>query len=148
VQSTLLHRARGERAKLLYAQANFALVFETSAQEQFTYATERGLQPLHNRKPFVVLGPPHYLALLRAAGFETFAPVINETYDTIVDYPDRLAAVVAEVRRLVSLDGAVWKSAGLQHSLDHNYYRLACGGLTKSLSNEVSVLLELASQAA
>ena len=40
-----------------------------------------------------MLRPPHYLALLRAAGFETFAPVINETYDTIVDYPDRLATV-------------------------------------------------------
>jgi uncharacterized protein (DUF927 family) len=43
------------------------------------------------------------LQYLRNYGFETFADVIDESYDTIADSQDRLDAIVQEMKRIALL---------------------------------------------
>jgi hypothetical protein len=47
---------------------------------------------------------PGSLEYLRSYGFRTFAPYIDETYDTVLDPLQRLQAIVAEMQRISQLD--------------------------------------------
>lgn len=65
--------------------------------------TEKTLKAMHATARFVVFGDPASLQLLRDHGFRTFHPYINETYDAIPTYREKLDALFAEVERLLSM---------------------------------------------
>ena len=62
----------------------------------------KSLEPFVCFHPFVLLGSPNSLADLRALGFQTFAPFIDETYDEIEDPAARFAAAYGEIKRLIT----------------------------------------------
>jgi hypothetical protein len=62
--------------------------------------TEKTYKPILCKKPFLILGVPNSLSLLRQNGFKTFHPFINEEYDTIDDFNERKKALVSELKRL------------------------------------------------
>jgi hypothetical protein len=88
----------------LHHRAFLALVAESEMRADVSRFTEKTLKALLNGMPFVVAGNRGTLAALRALGFETFAPLIDETYDDVADAGERLAACLAEFRRLMALD--------------------------------------------
>lgn len=90
----------------LYGRAWFSTVAETEMTSQPIRITEKPLKPLVNFHPFLVLGNPGSLANLRGFGFQTFANVIDESYDEVPDPRQRFDRVYAEVRRLCQLDQA------------------------------------------
>ena len=47
---------------------------------QTLFLTEKATKPMAHRHPFVLLGPAGALAALRALGFRTFAPTVDERY--------------------------------------------------------------------
>ena len=70
----------------IWRNVRFALTFESDMvaadpAAELLFVTEKAIKPMQNGLPFVILGSPGALATLRALGFKTFAPAINESYD-------------------------------------------------------------------
>ena len=65
--------------------------------------TEKTNKPIACGKPFIVFSTPYFLADLRSLGYETYAPFIDESYDTEEDNHKRLNMIVAEIERIVNL---------------------------------------------
>ena len=86
-----------------HTQAAISVVLETVFDSRI-HLTEKILRPLACGHPFLLAGGPGSLALLRTYGFKTFAPCINETYDTIQDHDQRLRMIVDEMKRIQNLN--------------------------------------------
>lgn len=71
--------------------------------------TEKTWKCLGSGKPFIALNGPGSLKSLRDMGYETYAPWINETYDTVLDYHDRIQAICNEIDRLAALAPNEWQ---------------------------------------
>ena len=89
-----------------YDRSWFSVVTETEMRPWPSRITEKPLKPLANFHPFLVLGNPGALALLKKLGFESFAKVFDESYDDELDPLKRYRLVYAEFLRLCSLDEA------------------------------------------
>lgn len=66
--------------------------------------TEKVLKCFANAHPFILVGLPHTLKLLRQEGFLTFSSLINEAYDDEEDHEKRLEMIFEEIRRVNSLN--------------------------------------------
>lgn len=80
-----------------------SVVLETLFDDPRIHLTEKTLRAIACGHPFILAAGPGSLALLQKYGFETFSPWINESYDTIANSEQRLAAIVAEMQRLANL---------------------------------------------
>ena len=89
-----------------YAETGIEIVLETLFDDDRWHLTEKTLRPIACGKPFILAATPGSLQYLRNYGFETFADVIDETYDTIVDGAARLDAIIQEMKRIADLDAA------------------------------------------
>lgn len=107
-----------------YSESWFSLVTESGVQarghERFTEKPFKAILGLH---PFLILGLPRTLQNLRSYGFKTFAPHIDETYDTIEDDEARMVAVLGEFSRLVAMPAETWTALALSllEPVLHNY---------------------------
>ena len=89
-----------------YTQTGIEVVLETLFDDSRWHLTEKTLRPIACGKPFMLAATPGSLEYLRRYGFETFAGLIDESYDSIADSQHRLDAVVAEMKRIAALDTA------------------------------------------
>jgi hypothetical protein len=87
-----------------YAACGIEIVLETLFDDERLHLTEKILRPIACGKPFLMVATAGSLQYLRDYGFETFADVIDESYDTITDSRDRLDAVIEEMKRISALD--------------------------------------------
>ena len=71
--------------------------------------TEKAYKPIACATPFIAFATPNWLEDLRALGFKTYAPYINEDYDKETDSNKRLNMIVAEIERICSLDETAYK---------------------------------------
>lgn len=71
--------------------------------EQIIFFTEKTWKPIIYEQPFLMIGAAHTLAELRRRGFRTFAPHLDETYDTITDPILRWQTIMREVDRLAAM---------------------------------------------
>jgi len=55
-------------------------------------------------RPFIMLGGRHYLKRLRELGFQTFHPVIDESYDDIGDHNSRIKLAFDSFKQLSMSD--------------------------------------------
>ena len=94
----------------LHHRAFLSLVTESEMRADVSRFTEKTLKALINGMPFLVAGNRGTLAALRALGFESFAPLIDESYDDIAEPGARLAACLAEFRRLMALTPAAFEA--------------------------------------
>ena len=76
------------------------------------------------KHPFVVFAQPGFLKKLRDLGYKTFAPFIDETYDTIQDDKQRYEAVLKEITRLSALDAyeSIDWTNEIKLIVEHNKY--------------------------
>ena len=84
----------------------FSVVTETEMRQRPSRITEKPFKPIANLHPFLVLGNPGALALLRDFGFETFGEVFDERYDEELHPGRRFEMVYDGVRRLCAADEA------------------------------------------
>ena len=80
----------------LYTQSYFQIIIEThldADQSGGAFITEKTWKPIKYGQPFVVIGPVGTLAALRAAGYNVFDDVLDNTYDTIENTTERYIAV-------------------------------------------------------
>ena len=83
-----------------YVCTAIEVVLETLFDDQRHHLTEKTLRPIACGRPFILTATAGSLQYLKQYGFETFAGLIDETYDTIADPQQRLAAIVQEMKRI------------------------------------------------
>lgn len=117
----------------LFSESYLSLVSETFFFPQvhhrgmidFTsiFFSEKIYKPILMKHPFILAGRPNSLKYLGKLGYKTFAPFVDETYDTILDDEARLLAIVDELERLNKFTDDQWIEwqAGVAPILEHNY---------------------------
>jgi hypothetical protein len=81
--------------------AHIQLIGETMFFNPHTsFFSEKIYKPLISGEPFILIGCPGSLKVLKDMGYKTFSPWINESYDDILDPAQRLKAIMLEVERL------------------------------------------------
>jgi hypothetical protein len=78
VPTTLSHVA----PLTIYNQTAYSIVAETTAENHYSFFTEKIAKPIVARRLFIVFSGQHYLRNLRRLGFATFDGVIDESYDS------------------------------------------------------------------
>lgn len=68
-----------------------------------TFLSEKIFKPIIFMQPFIVVGPHHTLQRLKDMGYQTFSPLINESYDNEKDPSKRLDLIYQEIERLTHL---------------------------------------------
>jgi hypothetical protein len=86
-----------------YTTCGLEVVLETLFDDSRIQLTEKSLRPIACSKPFILVSTPGSLDYIKSYGFKTFAPWINESYDTITDPLERLTAIVQEMKRISML---------------------------------------------
>ncbi len=104
--------------------------------------TEKPFKPILGLHPFLIVGLPRTLRILRDHGFRTFASVFDESYDEIDDDGARMAAVIAELRRLCAIAPGDWPTIGqtLRENVLHNFDHFT-GPLQRHLRERVEAPL-------
>ena len=102
-----------------YGSIGIEVVLETLFDDQRWHLTEKSLRPIACGRPFILAATAGSLQYIRSYGFQTFAPYIDENYDTIQDPLLRLAAITNEMKRISQL------SAEDKRSLWHAVYCVA-----------------------
>lgn len=90
------------------------------------YITEKTLRPILRFQPFIHLGTPYVLRELQQMGFKTFSPLIDESYDTMLDPAERMAAILKEVDRLCAMPIGVLHEnyCSMWNVFEHNFNHL------------------------
>ena len=91
------------------------------------FFSEKIYKPILMKHPFILVARPNSLKYLRKMGYKTFAPFIDETYDTIPDDEARLLAIVAELERLNRFTDDQWIEwqTNVAAIVEHNYLIMA-----------------------
>ena len=99
---------------------SFLHVVGETVWQDTVHFTEKIFKPMVFHQPFVVLQAPYSLEYLRSYGFKTFDNWWDESYDTIEDPNERMAAVADIVNWIPSqnLEKLRMEMAGV---LEHNY---------------------------
>lgn len=134
----------GKYGKVEQFESYFEIVTETYfLTDETLNITEKTIKPILRFQIFIIIGSPHTLSALRELGFQTFAPYIDETYDTIIDPVQRFTHITKEIDRLCSLSIKELHElyCALWPRILHNYNRLTQDGL-ELLTHETNKLLE------
>jgi hypothetical protein len=99
----------------VYEKTNWCIVAETNYDRNFVFLTEKIAKPIMAKMPFLIIGNPNSLDMLRSLGFKTFDGIIDESYDRMPNLYHRIDAVVKVIEDL-HCDQKV-----PQQILDHNY---------------------------
>ena len=104
----------------IYNQTHYTWVAESQFDNGWSFFTEKIVKPILGKRLFVVTSGQHYLRNLRSLGFRTFESIIDETYDQLDYWEDRLDAVFCSVNQLTKQKPAA-VSAQIQDIVDHNF---------------------------
>ena len=88
-----------------YLQTMFSVVAETTYHENVVFFSEKTFKTIAMKHPFILVTSPNSLKHLREIGYKTFHPMIDESYDKIIDPGDRMIAIVNEIERICNLEG-------------------------------------------
>ena len=80
-----------------YDDTYFSLVVETRQYGDYPWVTEKIFKACAYYHPFLVIGQPGVLTLMKKMGFETYKNLFDESYDSILDFDTRLATIVKNI---------------------------------------------------
>jgi hypothetical protein len=107
----------------IYANTWFSVAAESVCQGSIFFMAEKISKPMFAQRPFVVFSIQGFLQQLRALGYQTFDPVIDESYDLIENDLERWQAAFDQMIHLMNSDPADVCSK-LQIVVKHNHQRL------------------------
>lgn len=87
-----------------YVDTYFSLVTETVLEYPYSFFTEKIAKPLAMGHPWVAATNSGFYRDLRALGFQTFAHVIDESFDNIINDTDRMERIITVVQDLCQQD--------------------------------------------
>ena len=85
-----------------YENSYFTIVSETNAESKYCFITEKTTKPIMNLHPFIIMGNPKILSVLKSYGFKTFNKWWDESYDDEVDFKTRTQMILNIVKDLCS----------------------------------------------
>lgn len=97
-----------------FEESYFSIVTETAFYDKqshginSTFITEKTMKCFITFHPFIMIGRPHSLLALKKLGYQTFNPMIDESYDSIENDDDRLSMIFLEIHKLMSKTPAEW----------------------------------------
>lgn len=100
--------------------STFCSVVVETDQHGPVFVTEKSCRPLAYWHPFMIVGTVGTLAFLRSQGFETFANIFDESYDSEQDLKTRVS-IVAKNLSLVAVDSDYDKLT--RDKIAHNHAR-------------------------
>ena len=106
----------------IYNQTHYTAMIETTIHNDFAMFSEKEAKPIVAKRPFVIFGSCRQLEAFRSLGFKTFASVIDESYDSVVDKQERWHKALDSMLELTKSDpkDVYKKLAGvLQHNKEH-----------------------------
>jgi hypothetical protein len=119
------------------------LVTETVATGRRHHLTEKTFKPIAMGMPFIIVGTQGSLEYLRSYGFKTFGDFWDESYDTIADDNQRIAAIAKTLKDLDSL--SAMEKASLYRrmvsTIEHNWNHFYGGDFEKVLWTELKDML-------
>ena len=128
-----------------YVETGIEVVLETLFDDTRWHLTEKTLRPIACGKPFILAATPGSLQYLRNYGFETFAELIDESYDAITNSRDRLDAIVQEMKRIAALDTAAKQVLYTKlHAIAERNKQRFFNGLFDQVMNEYKTNLDQA----
>jgi len=77
-----------------FTNAYFNFVVETHFDNDTIFLTEKTFKPILNLQPFIIVGNPGSLQLLKKLGYKTFEDVVREDYDTMNNHRDRMSQIL------------------------------------------------------
>jgi len=89
-----------------YQNAYWNFAVETHFDNGTIFLTEKTFKPILNLQPFIIIGNAGSLDLLREMGYKTFGEVINERYDEITDYRERMSVLAKISHDLINLSNS------------------------------------------
>lgn len=109
----------------LYSQSYFHLILETHFDADGSggsFITEKTYKCFKFGQPFIMIGPPGTLSVLKSHGYKVFDDIIDNTYDSITNNTERWHAVRNVIKSLKSQDlHRVYKSCipDITHNQQH-----------------------------
>jgi hypothetical protein len=91
-----------------YKNSYFTIISETNAESSYSFLTEKSIKPIMNLHPFLVLGNPYTLEVLKSHGFKTFDKWWDESYDNIKDFKTRSSKLLDIVNTLCNKSHDEW----------------------------------------
>lgn len=125
----------------LYTSSYCNLVLETHFDadgSQGSFITEKTYKCFKFAQPFVMIGPPKSLAMLREHGYRVFDQFIDNRYDDIIDNTQRWFAVKKSILELSKKDLAQWFQDCIP-DLEHNQ-KLFMSGNPENLNSLINHL--------
>lgn len=85
--------------------------------------TEKTYKAILYKKLFIIFSQPYNLQYLRDCGYKTFAPYIDESYDTILNTKERIRAIATEIEKINNLPINEYQNLinNCQNIVEHNY---------------------------
>lgn len=84
------------------------------------FLSEKTFKPIKNCQPFIIVGAPGSIKLLKQMGYKTFDGFINHSYDDIHNNTQRWQAVMSEIERLLLTTNLHTLYLQLENDLLHN----------------------------
>lgn len=114
--SSTAHNSRGEYNfpdniktwPSIWGLYDIEIIVETEYQTPGDW-TEKTWKCLGSGKPFIAINGAGSLAELKKLGFETYSPCIDESYDFLPSYHDRIDACCNEIDRLAAMSSDQWQ---------------------------------------
>lgn len=91
----------------MYENSYFSIVTESTFFSNLRL-TEKIGKPIINYHPFVVVGPPNFLKLLKFYGFKTFGEFWDESYDDETQPYERFIKITKVIDNLMNLTTKEW----------------------------------------
>jgi len=90
--------------------------------EKDIFPSEKIYKPIIMLHPFILIGRPHFLEMLRTYGFKTFHPFIDESYDSVEDDNVRMNLIFNEINRISAFTDEQYKEwmTQIKPIVEHN----------------------------
>ena len=118
----------------------YSIVAETDHDNTLSFYSEKTAKPMIARRLFVAFTGYKFLANLRKLGFKTFGAVIDESYDLIIDDPERYTQAFAQVKYLCEQDPATIIPQ-IKDVLEHNYLHIMNTDWTTYASDQITEVI-------
>jgi hypothetical protein len=108
------------------------------------HLTEKTFKAIALEMPFMLIAPAGSLEYLRHYGFQTFEPIIDESYDQETDDIKRIEQVTQQLREFENL--SIRERQAVHRAclpiVEHNYNHFYNGGFAEILWQELLQMLD------